>query len=399
LSDPIKLNLGGGETRLPGFKTIDRKAGQEVYPLDGVEDNSVDEIYASHVLEHFSHRQVTTVLKHWVDKLRPGGKIRIGVPDFAKIAADYTAKRPGNTLGYVMGGHVDKDDCHGCIFDEAALTEMMINAGLTAISPWEHEIKDCSALDVSLNLQGVKAVGGMCKWGLRDVLGIESVPRFGPTMHMRSVVFAMQELHLRYTVGQGAYWHQVLTTMLEDGIEAHTEEHPVNWLLTFDYDTIFDSQSLLELYRCAHLRADIDAITCLQMKRHEDAALFCTAGREFISINELHRNLLEITSAHFGMTLIKVESLKRMPKPWFQATPDPNGSWRDGKIDADVHFWQKWRECGNTLYLAPRVHVGHLQEMVCWPRYVQANPETFELQTHYQSHGDFETNGSPRLMG
>ena len=57
----VKLNLGGGHQKIPGYTNLDRKLGSEVYPLD-YEDGTVDEIRASHILEHFSHREAPEVL-------------------------------------------------------------------------------------------------------------------------------------------------------------------------------------------------------------------------------------------------------------------------------------------------------------------------------------------------
>ena len=90
----LKLNLGAGNVEIPGFVNIDRSTGDEAYPLPGYPDNSVEEIRASHILEHFSHRDTVAVLKEWCRVLRPGGRIRIGVPDLDKIIAWYQNGSP-----------------------------------------------------------------------------------------------------------------------------------------------------------------------------------------------------------------------------------------------------------------------------------------------------------------
>ena len=112
----MRLNLGSGDQHLDGYENLDGKQGDSLYPLN-VEDESCEEIRASHCLEHFSHTEVHAVLKHWVSKLKPGGMIRIAVPNFEKIAKDYLAGKQFNIQGYVFGGHVDARDHHGCGFD------------------------------------------------------------------------------------------------------------------------------------------------------------------------------------------------------------------------------------------------------------------------------------------
>jgi hypothetical protein len=152
--DRLKLNLGAGNLELPGYVNIDRKTGQEAYPLSYT-DGSVDEIRASHILEHFGLREAPVVLQHWVSKLRPGGILKVAVPDFAKICDVY--KNGGdNTAGYLCGGQIDENDYHKSIFDRISLTRMLEGAGLCDIQHWDSEIKDCASLPVSLNLQGAK---------------------------------------------------------------------------------------------------------------------------------------------------------------------------------------------------------------------------------------------------
>lgn len=52
-------------------------------------DNSVDLIYASHVLEYFDRQESRDLLQKWYDKLKPGGVLRLAVPDFEEIAHLY----------------------------------------------------------------------------------------------------------------------------------------------------------------------------------------------------------------------------------------------------------------------------------------------------------------------
>ena len=153
----LKLNLGSGDCPIEGYVNIDRKNGQEVYPL-AYEDNSVDEIRASHILEHFGIYEVGNVLKNWVDKLKPCGLLKIAVPDMDKIIEQY---KSGDikTTGYICGGQVDDNDYHKCIFNKRALTNLFEKLGLCEIRHWKSEITDCASLPISLNLQAYKPSG------------------------------------------------------------------------------------------------------------------------------------------------------------------------------------------------------------------------------------------------
>lgn len=152
----MKLNLGGGGFTPDGYTELDRKNGQEIYPLS-YENATAAEIRASHCLEHFPHGEVGDVLNEWVRVLEPGGTLKIAVPDFAKIAQWYTEKRPDLPLQfYVVGAQADENDYHKSVFDSVLLTKCLQNAGLVDIKPWVSEIRDNAATEVSLNLQGTK---------------------------------------------------------------------------------------------------------------------------------------------------------------------------------------------------------------------------------------------------
>ncbi len=159
----IKLNLGSGDKPLEAYVNLDAKFGDTVWPIwrkegDETYGEGVDEIRASHVLEHFPHGQTLHVLKGWASKLKPGGVLKIAVPDFGKIVNAYSNGHSTDPLieGYLMGGQTDEYDYHKAIFNDLGLRQMMQAAGLVDIKPWTSEIQDCASLPVSLNLMGTK---------------------------------------------------------------------------------------------------------------------------------------------------------------------------------------------------------------------------------------------------
>ena len=78
--DAKKLHLGCGNIRLPGFcnvdilNTIAVDVVSDISKLDNFSNNSIELIYACHVLEHFSHEEVKRVLSRWYQVLSPGGE-------------------------------------------------------------------------------------------------------------------------------------------------------------------------------------------------------------------------------------------------------------------------------------------------------------------------------------
>lgn len=85
-----RLNLGCGQNHKPGWTNVDENPHERAdvvmrFPPIDADDNSVDEIYAGHVLEHFTYADGQTFLRECHRVLVPGGKIGVVVPDFRAI--------------------------------------------------------------------------------------------------------------------------------------------------------------------------------------------------------------------------------------------------------------------------------------------------------------------------
>lgn len=179
----VKLHIGCGKRFIPGFTHVD------VLPLphvDHVSDarklsfaptNSVDLIYAAHVLEHFGRYEFTDVLKEWFRVLKVGGVLRLSVPDFKTCAAIYYEKGLADglsgLLGLIIGGQRDQFDFHKMIFDEPFLSGVLKEIGFQHTRLWDWRTTEHVNIDdysqaylphldketgrlMSLNLEAVK---------------------------------------------------------------------------------------------------------------------------------------------------------------------------------------------------------------------------------------------------
>jgi hypothetical protein len=375
----LKLNLGAGDTVMEGYTPIDRKFGQEVFPLQ-YEDNSVDEIRASHVLEHFRYTGggVWEVLKHWAQKLRPGGVLKVAVPDFEKIARGYVAFRDGdttakmNTSGYILGGQVDDNDFHYALFDRESLSLIMTKAGLVDIKEWKSEIQDCAALPISLNLQGTKVANppyqsdDIAGTPQIKVAGLLSAPRLGFLDNMYCAAQAFYPLGIRFEKGTGVFWSQVLSNMIENEVKAGTD-----YVISLDYDTWFKKEHVIRL--CQHMVAnpDIDAVVPIQLGREVNTPLLGIDSTQtpdenneiLVNVRKFQKPLVPIMTGHFGLTIFRVSAFAKLKKPWFHAVPGPDGGWHKGRKDADIAFWHNWHESGLKAAIATDVYIGHLQRV------------------------------------
>jgi len=381
------LDLGAGDMSPPGFIPMGNAHGSAVYPLAGVADGSIDCVRASHVLEHFASGEIADVLAEWVRVLKPGGELRIAVPDFAKIAEGYLAGARMPTEAFVMGGQSAPDDFHKALFDEAHLKTALAKAGLMLIRRWESELQDCASLPISLNLAGTKP--HQAEIGVSAVM---SVPRLGFMDNMFAAIEALPSLGVKLRRHTGAYWGQCMERVME---EALREDAP-DAILTLDYDSVFTRRdvSMLMQLMCCH--PEIDAIAAVQAGRGTASGrLFTIKGEDGASLSQVPGEIFsgdvtKVATAHFGLTLIRADKLAALPKPWFADVPAPDGSWNDGRTDADIAFWRGWEAAGNGLYIANRVPIGHLELTVLWP--APLGPETTPLT---QPVGEWRENGRP----
>lgn len=358
----VKLNIGAGADapQIEGFTPIDRAFGSEAFPLAQFADGSVDEIRASHILEHFPQDKVQAVLDEWVRVLKPGGTIRIAVPDFRWCAAQYLE---GNTdlpiAGFILGGHVDANDAHHALFDEMGLRWQMEKAGLFAIQKWTGDNGDCSTLPCSLNLEGIKPT--TTKPMHERVLVVATMPRLNWTYNRDLATLACVKLNIPYICTSGAYFDQNMERALDQALASGVE-----YAITLDYDSVFTPADVQRLVTMMDLYPEAGAIASMQAKRGPDALpLIARNPGDPVTVGEACGDIFKVKSAHFGLTIIRTSVLKAMKKPWLHHKPAPDGTWGDGRVDADVAFWHNLNAVSQT-YVSPRVNIGHLQVMVSW---------------------------------
>ena len=107
----IKLNLGCGIYYKPGYINIDMfesEIADEIADICHLQykDNSIDEIEASHILEHFDVLTLPFLIAEWFRVLKPDGKLAIEAPNFNKGYLKLLTKRKlkkRNALRFLFG--------------------------------------------------------------------------------------------------------------------------------------------------------------------------------------------------------------------------------------------------------------------------------------------------------
>lgn len=91
----MKLNIGSNNKTIDGFKNVDIIDGPNVdivtsaHNLSMIEDESVDEILAEHLLEHLTFYQANRALAEWYRVLKINGILTIEVPDLEGLCAAF----------------------------------------------------------------------------------------------------------------------------------------------------------------------------------------------------------------------------------------------------------------------------------------------------------------------
>lgn len=174
----VYVHIGSGSLQDRRFINVDIQPYRTVHYLsDGkcidMPSSSADLIYASHVLEHFSHRDIRFVLSEWHRILKPAGGILISVPDYSIISKIYyNTKDICSIKIFLMGSQANPFDFHHNIFDRASLNTLLIEEGFTNIEDWEpqdysdYPFEDYAHYEptraLSLNLKARKAASGAC---------------------------------------------------------------------------------------------------------------------------------------------------------------------------------------------------------------------------------------------
>ena len=172
---PIRLHIGGKEAK-EGWTLLNAQPGPNVdivgdfRDLSRFTDQSVAEIYASHVLEHLAYsEEVLPALKECHRILVPGGRLMLAVPDMAAICRlmvhdAATVQVQYQLMRMLFGGQTDAWDYHKAGFTPDLLAGFLGNAGFQEVQRVERFdlFDDTSRLTVgevpvSLNVIASKA--------------------------------------------------------------------------------------------------------------------------------------------------------------------------------------------------------------------------------------------------
>lgn len=137
-----KVNLGCGTQHLDGYLNVDINE-----PADAImdirklsfNDNSVGEIYSSHVLEHFSEREMFIVLNEIHRVLKPGGVLSLDIPDLEFCVREWlnTSEDDDRKWGFylmrIFGNQFNEYEFHKTGFTETRIKRLLSSIGFKDI--------------------------------------------------------------------------------------------------------------------------------------------------------------------------------------------------------------------------------------------------------------------------
>jgi hypothetical protein len=190
------------------------------------------------------------------------------------------------------------------------------------------------------------------------IAAVCTLPRIGWNDAWGLAASAFMPFQIPIFTRSQAFWGHAIQTLIEDRVDAGCD-----WVITFDYDSMFTIRHVDAMIGRIFSRPDIDALIALQCRRGMDETpLLGICGETEVAIGD---HPIPVDTAHFGLTFLRCDALRKLPKPWFDQRPDTKGGWRgNDRTDADIWFWRRWKEAGFTAFVDPKVSIGHLQLFV-----------------------------------
>jgi predicted SAM-dependent methyltransferase len=152
----VKLHIGCGK----------RNFGEDWQHIDGIdlphivhksvtklshEDNSVDLIYASHLVAYFDRSEILDVLQEWKRVLKNGGILRLATPDFEIISKLYSeGKYYLASFAGPLYGKMEMNTqtiYHKTAYDFTNLRETLMIAGFKDVKRYDWKQTDHSQHD------------------------------------------------------------------------------------------------------------------------------------------------------------------------------------------------------------------------------------------------------------
>ncbi len=146
----MNLHLGCDKRYIPDFVHVDLADfshidhRHDVRTLPMFTDHAADLIYACHIIEYFDRSEVLNVLQEWHRVIKPGGILRLAMPDFAALAEIYTKHQDLSLIHGPLYGRWEIPAAqetyvtyHHTVYDFEALQAVLCTAGFENVQRYD----------------------------------------------------------------------------------------------------------------------------------------------------------------------------------------------------------------------------------------------------------------------
>jgi len=141
---PVLVNVGCGLQSGPEYINVDIVPNPNIHYvhdiriLDMFASESVDLLYASHVMEHIPRHELDGVITEWKRVLKKDGVLRISVPDFDNLLKIYTAS--GNDINSILAqllGQEPPYNNHYSVWNWNFIQKFFVDRGFSSVRRWD----------------------------------------------------------------------------------------------------------------------------------------------------------------------------------------------------------------------------------------------------------------------
>ena len=153
------------------------------------------------------------------------------------------------------------------------------------------------------------------------VAAMMTLPRY-ENVYCRNVIDgALREVGIPLQTAQGVFYGQCMQRLFDRALQ-----HDIDVAITIDFDSVITGKDIMALLQTMANYPEIDACAAMQARRGGHFPLMTIKGETSV---DWDGKPLQVSTAHFGLTAIRLKKLNNMPKPWFWSTPGEGGDWED----------------------------------------------------------------------
>jgi predicted SAM-dependent methyltransferase len=159
--ESLTLDIGCGESKREGAIGVDfRKTSSVDIVADARQlpfiNESFDHVYTSHLIEHFSHQEVKSVLTEWIRCLKQGGIFEIRCPDLRARALLFFLNPSWQKIRNIYGSQDHAGNNHKSGFSYRLLKNLLESCGIKNIKRIIKGYKGIPFLPDCLHIVGIK---------------------------------------------------------------------------------------------------------------------------------------------------------------------------------------------------------------------------------------------------